>query len=154
MELYNVIAQWAGWPMVVALMILGGGYAYMILNKHISIITQERDFLERQLQEAKQFSPDLVLQRLRERHKDLSEEIERLLTEKDVDKELITKLANEKSKVTQEMSHSILVWLQSILARAENRILEPNNVAPETEIIVNDIIDDIIEASNKFLPNN
>ncbi len=153
MDLYNIVAQWAGWPIVVATMLLGGGYAYTILNKHIDILTQEKDFLEKQLQEAKQFAPDLVLQRLRDRHKDLSEEIERLMVEKNLDKEKLSRLTEEKSKVTQEMSHKIILWLQSILARAENRILETTNVTPETEKVVNEIIDDIIEASNKFLPN-
>jgi len=135
------------------MMLLGGGYVYTVLNKHIDVLTQEKEFLEKQLQEAKQYSPDLVLQRLKERHKDLSEEIERLMAEKNLDRERISRLKEEKSKVTQEMSHKTILWLQSILARAETRILETKDIAPETEKVVNEIIDDIIDASNKLLPN-
>ncbi len=44
MDAYNTIAGWTGWPAVVALMLLAGGYAYWVMQRRTEIMKEWRGY--------------------------------------------------------------------------------------------------------------
>ncbi len=47
MELYNLIASWAGWPVIVAVILVAGGYAGWLLNNRIEHLKETNESLRR-----------------------------------------------------------------------------------------------------------
>jgi rubrerythrin len=78
MDLYNTLAGWADWPAVVALLLLIGAFGYWMLNKHIELLKEKIMGLENEIANLKQNTPDVLAQRMANRHKLLTEELERL----------------------------------------------------------------------------
>jgi cell division protein FtsB len=78
MDLYNTIARWAGWPAIVAILLLAGTYAYFVLHNRLELLRDKNEWFEKQLTELREYSPDILAQRLAERLRILSEELERL----------------------------------------------------------------------------
>lgn len=49
MEIYTTIADWSGWPPIVAFLILMGGIGLWVYQKHIDILKEQIKLLERSL---------------------------------------------------------------------------------------------------------
>ena len=45
MDIYNLIASWLGWPIVVAFLLLAGGYGYWTLSNRIDGLKEKNDYL-------------------------------------------------------------------------------------------------------------
>lgn len=89
MNLYAIIANWIGWPIVVAIILSLGGYFYYVSLKHIELLKEENKYLEIQKNDLREISPDIVAQRLRDRLLRTNEEIQILYADYDANKELI-----------------------------------------------------------------
>ena len=63
MELYNLIAAWVGWPVVVAVMLAGGLYAGWALNNRIESLKETNEKLSKELTAYKQSESSFVLPR-------------------------------------------------------------------------------------------
>ena len=83
MDLYNTIATWTGWPVIVSVLLLSIGYGYWAMENRIAILKDKIELLETELSIAKQFVPDILLENLAKRHKLISQELEILNKEKD-----------------------------------------------------------------------
>lgn len=52
MDLYREIAAWTGWPMIVAVMAIFGGYGAFLLQNRISTLKERNEILEKRIGEA------------------------------------------------------------------------------------------------------
>lgn len=89
MDLYTVIATWTGWPAVVALMLLAGGFAYWMLNKRNELLKEKNEWLTTKLEASKESSPDVLAKALADRYRLTSEELERLRLDHATSQDLI-----------------------------------------------------------------
>lgn len=48
MDEFKVLAEWAGWPVLVAFMLLGGGFAFWLLNNRIEHLKEINTHLEKE----------------------------------------------------------------------------------------------------------
>jgi hypothetical protein len=119
MELYDIIASWAGWPVVVAVLLLAGGYSHWLLLDRINRIKEENDYLARQNDDLKNNSPDVLAEILAKKKKILMDELETLLSEKEFDKKKINEKEGEIKKVKDELDD-----LKGQLDRAQEFINE------------------------------
>jgi len=103
MELYNILANWVGWPVVVAFLLVSGGYAYWAFKKHINFLKEKNDWLEKEVNNLKEYSPDVLAQRLANRLKILGDELERLHIDQEVSKEVIKFREFELAQVNKEI---------------------------------------------------
>jgi hypothetical protein len=101
MEIYNTIANWAGWPIVVAIGIVAILYGRWILTNRIESLQERVSSLEADLQI---FSVDSVIQNLASRHKFAIEEIEKYKSEKMIDHERLSQLENDRDSTAQELN--------------------------------------------------
>jgi len=101
--LYQEISSWIGWPItfVIYLGITLGGY--WLLNNRISQLKEHNDFLSNQLEESKNFRPDVVATRLAERHKQLTDVIELLNADLQKNKEEIQSRETELKQTKDEI---------------------------------------------------
>lgn len=117
MDLYITLANWVGWPVVVALMFLGGTFGYWMLNKYIEILKEKVDGLEKENNNLKDNTPDVLAQSLARRHKMLIEELERLNSDNQASQETIKSKELEiseiegKVKVLREQLEKIQILL-------------------------------------------
>jgi len=126
MELYNVIANWVGWPTVVALLLLGGAFGYWILNKHIELLKEKNTGLEKEIENLKENTPDVLAQRLAIRHKLLTEELERLNADHQASQADVETKKMELEKLRQEIDR--FEWQ---LSEADNWLSENDLVCPQ-----------------------
>jgi DNA repair exonuclease SbcCD ATPase subunit len=115
MDLYNTISSWVGWPVVVALLILGGSYAYFVFQNRLDFLKDKNEWLDKQVDELKKFTPDVLAQRLSERLRILTEELERLSVDHKTNQEVIQKKETELNEVKGEIFD-----LQYQIQRAED----------------------------------
>ena len=108
MDIYTSIAGWIGWPAVTAIMLVGGAYGYWILSQRIERLKEKNVDLESRLEQESNFAPDILIQRLTARHKLLSEELERLASEVNPDKEKIKALEAEKDQLITDGFEKII----------------------------------------------
>jgi hypothetical protein len=117
MELYSIISAWTGWPIVVAVMIIGGSLIYTILKENINSLRDENRFIKTKLEDATNNAPDRVVERVLTRHKLLSEEIEELKIDELVNVETISKKESELQTLKEEIEQ-----IKNQLMRAEELI--------------------------------
>jgi hypothetical protein len=103
MDLYSIIAGWTGWPVIVAVLILAGGYIYAVVNSRLELIKEKNEWLEAQISNLKEYSPDLLAQRLADRLRIANEELERLNADHLVSKEVIKKKQFEQAGIKAEL---------------------------------------------------
>lgn len=117
MDLYTAIASWSGWPPIFALLLLIGGFGAFAFNKHIDILKEKNDNLERDLQECRNYAPDILAMRLAERQKLLQNELEVLTQDKEQDDQKRAELERELQKTRQDAENMRiqLVEVQEIL---------------------------------------
>ena len=120
MDTYNLIAGWLGWPIVVALLLLAGGYGYWVLNNRIDSLKEQKDYLELKLSEADKYSADTLVKRLASRLKIISAELERLHYDDRNNNHRITELEKERDQLTQLLAHDLRHMLQSLLSDIEH----------------------------------
>lgn len=105
MELYSIVASWAGWPVIVAFLLLASLYAYFILQNRIDLLKEENDRLERRVDELREYSPDILAQRLSERSRKLSEELEKLSADHEASQKLIKSKEAELIEVKAQITN-------------------------------------------------
>lgn len=103
MELYNLIADWTGWPVIVAIIIIAGTYGYWILQNRIDGLKENNEYLLIKLDESKRQSPDILFSYLVSRHKILIEELEKLYTDENKNKQAIAQKEVELSDVKNQL---------------------------------------------------
>ena len=107
MDFYNTIASWTGWPAVVALMLLAGGYAYWVMQRRTEIIKEKNEWLKDQLTALKECAPDILAKRCADRWRLAKEELERLNSDHEASQESIqakeAELAEVKSQIANLM---------------------------------------------------
>jgi hypothetical protein len=104
MDLYQIIAAWTGWPFVVAVLLLAGGYGYWVMQTSQQTLQKQNDWLKQQLDNAKENTPDLLAQRLATRHRELSLELERLAADHEASQGLVHAKQTELDKVRYEIT--------------------------------------------------
>lgn len=123
MEIYNSIANWTGWPTLVALLIIAGAYGYFILQKQIEYIKEENESLKYRIEELKGYTPDTLATRLSNRLRILSEDLEKLESDHNTSQEKVLKKETELSEVKTQIENlrkqtkndSIVVYLIFLL---------------------------------------
>ena len=127
MDLYNVIASWIGWPLVAALFIVLGGYGYWVLNKRIEALQQHINFLQEKNKELENYKPDVLAKRLADRHKLLTEEIERMNIDAEANKTLLELKEKELSEIRTDIA-----MLQLEISSADDilKVLTPKYTCP------------------------
>lgn len=115
MELYNTISSWAGWSVVVALLLLSGSYGYFVLQNRLDLLKDKNEWLEKQVNELRNYTPDVLAQRLSERLRILNEELERLSADNKTSREVIQNKESELDEVKGEIYN-----LQYQIQRAED----------------------------------
>lgn len=123
MEVYSTIADWSGWPVIVALLLLAGATMNWAWNHRVETLKEKNDWLETQLNERRNYSPDILAQRLSDRLKMQSEELERLHSDSEINQELIKQKERELRTTKQSIAE-----LQSQLMVARN-FLQENGLA-------------------------
>jgi hypothetical protein len=113
-DLYTLIAGWAGWPVVVAFLLVVGGYGLWAFNNRLEGLKEKNEFLQLKLDEMKTSSPDLLLERLSGRYKILSEELERLDADEQANKQEISKLEVERENIAAELGDAVSQLFKSI----------------------------------------
>jgi len=115
MDLYNTIASWTGWPAIVAILLLAGGYAYWVINSRSEQLKEKNELLEAQLTTLKNYSPDILAQRLADRLRILNEELERLNADHEASRESIRNKEAELAEVKAQIGK-----LSEQLAKAQD----------------------------------
>lgn len=88
---------------MVALLILSAGYGYFVLRNRIELLKDKNRWLEQQLEATKEFRLDVVAQRLADRLRVLSEELERLNADHEASQESSRQKESELALVTGEI---------------------------------------------------
>lgn len=104
MDLYNTIAGWTGWPAIVAILLLASGYAYWVMHSHSELLKEKNEWLQSQLTNLREFAPDVLAQRLADRSRLLSEELERLKTYHEASQESIRNKEAEVNEVRAQIA--------------------------------------------------
>jgi len=81
MELYRIIANWIGWPIIVAILLLAGSFIVVILNSHNALVKEENKKLKNQINELRPYSPDVLAERLSERLRLTNQELDILISD-------------------------------------------------------------------------
>jgi DNA repair exonuclease SbcCD ATPase subunit len=129
MDLYNTIAGWTGWPAIVAILIILGGYAYWVMHRHIELLKDENEWQSKNIANLKESSPDILAQRLADRVHILNEELSRLNEDNETNQEII----NTKESELKEVKGNI-IELEKVLDKAEgvlNLVTEYGLVCPK-----------------------
>jgi hypothetical protein len=109
MDIYAIIAKWTGWHVVAALLIVGGSYGYWLLKSQIDLLKSENEFLKSKLSDSLNFTSDVLSQRLAERVKLLSEELEQLQIDNQVSKDMVIKKEKELLQaITKSIDHALI----------------------------------------------
>ena len=108
MDIYTSIASWLGWPGVIAFLVLVGMFGYWMLSQRIEVLKDQNAALEMRLEQEANFAPDILIQRLTARHKLLSEELEKLSSEENPDKQRIKALEAEKDQLIADGFEKII----------------------------------------------
>jgi hypothetical protein len=117
MDIYSLITQianWVGWPIITGALLLSGGYAFWVLNQRIEALKEKNDWLEARVKDAEAYSPSALVERLAERHKILSDQLEILQAEYKSEKQknesleaekndMIIELENQRNEIDQEL---------------------------------------------------
>lgn len=151
MELYNNIASWIGWPTVVAILILSISVIIWLSNKHVSLLKQQNEFIEKQLTDCKQQAPDALANRLAERHKLLTQEIETLYDDNKKNEHIIKQLETQLTKTTAE-AKELSTQLQAIQDNLDDLVLPRDGKVKEE--ICHDIMKTYENHSAIFIPVN
>lgn len=117
METYNTIASWTGWPPIVAFLIIIFGFGTWMFRQHNSILKQQIEFLNSKINDFQQYAPDVLASRLAERHRLLTEEVNKLSEEKEQHEKNIEQLNTQLSetRAEAEMLNAQLQHAQEIL---------------------------------------
>jgi hypothetical protein len=99
------VAKLFGWPVVAILSVLGGSIAIWIMNQRIETLKDANEWLKQRLEEAQNFSPGALLDRLTTRHKYLNEELELLYDDFKANEEKIQVLESEKNGIAEELEN-------------------------------------------------
>jgi len=113
-ELYNVIASWAGWPTVLAILLVAVGFGAWILQNRIALLQDKNEWQADQIDQLKLYSPDVLAQRLAERLRLVSQELERLNADHASSRETIQVKEGELREVTTQIDS-----LKDQLAKAQ-----------------------------------
>ena len=105
MDLYNTVASWTGWPAIVAILLLAGGYAYWVMQGRSELLKEKNEWLETQLKTLKVYAPDILAQRLADRLRVLNEELERLNADHEASQESIRNKEVELAEVKAQISN-------------------------------------------------
>ena len=125
MDLYNTLADWAGWPPVVAFLLLIGAFGYWMLNKHIEILKEKITGLENENTNLREYTPDVLAQRLADRHKLLTEELERLTADHKTSQAEIAAKQTELEELRNE-----IMFFEVQLTEAQDLLSENKLVCP------------------------
>lgn len=149
MDFYTAIASWSGWPPVVALLLVIGGFGAFFFQKHIDILKEKNELLERELQERRNYAPDILAQRLAERHKLLQNELVVLAQDKEQDDQKRVELERELLKTRQdaEKMRRQLADVQEILEDME--LPRDGKIRPH---LAQDILASVASQSCIFIP--
>jgi DNA repair exonuclease SbcCD ATPase subunit len=146
MDLFNTIASWVGWPVVVAILLLAGSYAYFVLQKHLELLKDKNEWLEKQVADLREHSPDILAQRLAERLRILNEELERLTADNKTSQTSIQNKETELAEVkTQIINFNDQIEKAQELLRlvSDSGLVCPQCGAPlETRYYPNESMDD------------
>lgn len=115
MDPYTTLASWTGWPAIVAVLLLAGGYAYSVLHSRLELLKEKNEWLEKQATMLKECSPDVLAQRLANRLRILSEELERLNADQIASETSIRKKEAELAEVKAQIDH-----LKDQIAKAQD----------------------------------
>ena len=88
-SVYSEIAKWIGWPVVSAVLVLLISIVHFVYSQQIKILNEKNDQQQKELEAIRDYSPDQLVSRLRERHKLAMEELENLVEEKRLTEEQI-----------------------------------------------------------------
>lgn len=105
MESYKIIAGWIGWPAVVAVLFLAGGYGRWVMHARSELLKEKNEWLEAQLTALKERSPDVLAQRLADRSCLLTEELERLNADHEASQESIGNKEAELAEVKAQIGN-------------------------------------------------
>lgn len=149
MDIYSSIASWSGWPPIVALLLVIGAFGTFFFQKHIDILKEEIELLERELRECRNFAPDVLAQRLAERHKLLQNELEALAQDKERDAQRSAELEQELLK-TREEAQNIRRQLDSVQEiLADMDLPRDGKIKPH---IAEDILETVFDQSCIYIP--
>ena len=145
MELYESIANWAGWPALVAILVLAGSYAYFVIQSRLELLKEKTEWLEQQLEVANEFRPDVLAQRLAERLRILTQELERLNEDHEASAQSIREKQTDLASVEGEIQNltTELASAQEILDLvADRELVCPHCKAPMS---IHEFYPDLIE---------
>lgn len=103
MDIYNQIAEWTGWPALFALVLVGLTILDRIKSNVINLLREKNKTLEDKVDELESFSPDVLAQRLAERVKILSSQLESLNSDHDANKNLIKEKEAELEEIKKRI---------------------------------------------------
>ena len=108
------IANWIGWPVIAAILVA----LQWFFIQRTKLLKENVEFLREKLEDCRHQSPDELAKRLAERYKILSEELERLQSEKEGSVQRVEYLERELEKTRDEAVHLRLELLkvQDVLA--------------------------------------
>lgn len=113
MEKYYLLASWIGWPIVTSILLLIGSFGAFFYKKHIDILQDTNAFLEKQVDDLRNFTPDVVANRLFAKSKILEDEIESLALDNEKDKLRKTELEEELAETHTE-AQALRIQLENI----------------------------------------
>jgi hypothetical protein len=105
MELYELLAQWTGWPPIVALLLLIGIFGVWFYQRLLQIERTKNELLNQQIKDYQSNSPDILVDRMAKRHKYLIEEIEILSQQEQKHGEEISKFQSEKEELSRKLDN-------------------------------------------------
>jgi DNA repair exonuclease SbcCD ATPase subunit len=145
MEIYQTIAEWTGWPPIVAILLAAIGFGYFGVRSRLELQKERIDWLEKQLEVANQYRPDILAQRLAERLRLASQELEQLNADHEGSTRKIKEKESQLESVRSEIS-DLQLQLESaeeILTLVKDREL----VCPHcgSPLVVHEFYPDMVE---------
>lgn len=101
----TLVAEWAGWPIIAVLSILGSGTALWVKNQRIETLKESNEWLKIQLSDAEKMSPTAIVERLAAQNKIFEDEFETLYADYKVNEHRIKEIKKEKENIAIEMDN-------------------------------------------------
>lgn len=151
MALYEVIANWAGWPAVVAMLIIAGGFGYWVLKNRMDLLKEKNEWLREQLEQLEKESPDILAHRLTTRVEMQQAELERLGLDKEANQSAINQKEAELKEVNSQISDLQEQLEENQLFLSDSELVCPNCGDPlSTRTIIPVYFDDMEGESERI----
>ena len=115
---YQTIANWTGWPPIVAILTIVGGIGVWFFESRIRIQREKNELLENKLEESQNLTSESLVISLANTRETLTNEIEYLNSQSEQDSQRISELNQELNEINSQLESqkSIIEDSQELLA--------------------------------------